>query len=144
MLKGVDPILTPDLLRALSAMGHGHQIAIVDANYPCDEAAPVIRIEGISATRILDAVLTVMPLERVNPNPACRIVVEGDAGKELPIFHEFREIMAKREGLQLSLAPIDPSDFKDRVNRAFAIVLSGERRLYGSILLTKGLVLPPD
>lgn len=143
MLKGLDPILSPDLLHTLMAMGHGHQLAIVDANYPCDAAAHIIRLDGVSATRILDAVLSVMPLEQVNPGVAYRMIVDGDPGKELPIFQEFREVIAGREDPPLPLAPIDPKEFLDRANRAFVIILSGDRRLFGNILLTKGVVPPP-
>ena len=64
MLKGIPPILGPDLLYILRAMGHGDEIAIVDANYPADSAGPqLVRLDGLSATDVLDAVLTVMPLD---------------------------------------------------------------------------------
>ena len=50
MLKNIPPILGPDLLGILRAMGHGDEIAIVDANYPADGAGPVlVRLDGISA-----------------------------------------------------------------------------------------------
>lgn len=64
MLKGISPILGPDLLYILRAMGHGDEIAIVDANYPGDSAGPqLVRLDGISASDVLDAVLSVMPLD---------------------------------------------------------------------------------
>src|SRR5690606_4826446 len=64
MLKNIPAILGPELLYALRAMGHGDEIAIVDANYPADSAGPsVIRLDGISATDVLEAVLTLMPLD---------------------------------------------------------------------------------
>ncbi|HTM79279.1 MAG TPA: RbsD/FucU domain-containing protein, partial [Devosia sp.] len=57
MLKNIPPLLGPDLLAILRAMGHGDEIAIVDANYPADSAGPLlVRLDGISATEILDAV----------------------------------------------------------------------------------------
>jgi L-fucose mutarotase len=61
MLKSIPPILGPDLLYILRAMGHGDEIAIVDANYPGDSAGPeLVRLDGLSATDVLDAVLTPM------------------------------------------------------------------------------------
>ena len=143
MLKGIDPILSPDLLHALRSMGHGHEIAIVDANYPCDEDARVIRLDGVLGTRILEAVLSVMPLESRDSQAACRMIVDGDPEAELPIFGEFRDIVTRHADRPLSLAPIAPGEFKERAKAGFAIVLSGDRRLYGNILLKKGVVAPP-
>jgi L-fucose mutarotase len=144
MLKGIDPTLSPDLLYALRSMGHGHEIAIVDANYPCDEDARIIRLDGVSGTRILDAVLSVMPLEVADPQAACRMIVDGQIETELPIFGEFLEIVSKHAERQLALAPITPTEFKERAKNGFAIILSGDGRLYGNILLKKGVVTQPN
>ena len=65
MLIGIDPLLSPDLLRILRAMGHGDEIAIVDANYPATSATP----SGLSAwtasmpARRSIAILSVLPLD---------------------------------------------------------------------------------
>jgi L-fucose mutarotase/ribose pyranase (RbsD/FucU family) len=54
MLKGIDPLLSPQLLQVLSSMGHRHEIAIVDANYACDpDRANVVRLDGISVGDVL-------------------------------------------------------------------------------------------
>ena len=34
MLKGIDPLLNAELLHILAGMGHGDELAIVDANFP--------------------------------------------------------------------------------------------------------------
>lgn len=71
MLKTLDPLLTPELLHALRAMGHGDEIVVVDANYPAESAGPsVVRLDGVSATQALDAILSVMPLDDFVPE-AC-------------------------------------------------------------------------
>lgn len=142
MLKGIDPVLSPDLLHVLRSMGHGHEIAIVDANYPCDEATQIIRLDGVLGTRILEAILSVMPLESSDSHAACRMIVDGNPETELPIFGEFLEIVSKHASRPLVLAPITPVEFKARANKGFAIVLSGDGRLYGNILLKKGVVAP--
>ncbi|MBN9551207.1 MAG: hypothetical protein J0H31_20675 [Alphaproteobacteria bacterium] len=144
MLKGIDPILSPDLLHTLRSMGHGHEIAIVDANYPCDDDARIIRLDGVLGTRILEAVLSVMPLESRDSQAACRMIVDGNPETELPIFGEFVDIVTKHAGRPLPLAPITPAEFKLRARCGFAIVLSGDGRLYGNILLKKGVVAPAD
>ncbi|TIM26906.1 MAG: transport protein RbsD/FucU [Mesorhizobium sp.] len=142
MLKGIDPILSPDLLHALRSMGHGHEIAIVDANYPCDEDAHVIRLDGVLGTRILDAVLSVMPLELGDSQATCRMIVDGNPETELPIFGEFLEIVSKHAGPTSAMSAITPVEFKERAKSGFAIILSGDGRLYGNILLKKGVVPP--
>ena len=143
MLKKIDPILSPDLLQALRAMGHGDEIVIVDANYPGESAGPqVVRLDGLSATRILDAVLSVMPLDDFVPEAAWRMEVVGDPQAEQPIFDEFRKIIAAREGASFKLASLERFKFYDVASNAFAIVATGERRLYGNVILKKGVVRP--
>ena len=71
MLKGLNPLLGPELLKVLRAMGHGDEIAIVDGNYPADtDAKRLVRMDGHSATAILDAILSVMPLDAMVPDCA--------------------------------------------------------------------------
>ena len=91
MLKNLDPMLTPDLLHALRAMGHGDEIAIVDANYPANSPGPrVVRLDGVDATRALDAILSVMPLDDFVPEACWRMQVVGAPDEEQPMFAEFR------------------------------------------------------
>ncbi len=144
MLKAIDPLLTPDLLYILRAMGHGDEIAIVDANYPAQSAGPdVVRLDAAGATRALDAVLSVLPLDTFVAEACWRMQVAGEADAELPIFAEFRAIVARREGPQFKIGSLERFAFYERARRCFAIVATGERRFYGNIILTKG-VLPPD
>ena len=143
MLKNLDPLLTPDLLQVLRAMGHGDEIVLVDANYPAESAGPeVVRLDGIEATRVLDAVLSVMPLDDFVPEACWRMEVVGAAGDEQPIFEEFRAIIAKREGAKFKLASLERFAFYERARECFAVVATGERRLYGNIILKKGIVRP--
>ena len=80
MLRGIDPLLTPDLLHALAAMGHGDRIAIVDANYPAHaHARRVITLAGVDATAVLRAVLSLLPLDNFVEDPAVTMAVVGDA-----------------------------------------------------------------
>ena len=143
MLKTLDPILSPDLLQVLRAMGHGDELAIVDANFPADTMAQrLVRLDGISATRVLDAVLSLMPLDDFVPEAALRMEVVGDPTSEQPIFAEFRSLVAKHEGPSAKLGQIERFAFYDRVKQAYAVVATGEARLYGNILLKKGVIRP--
>lgn len=142
MLKGIPPILGPELLHILRAMGHGDEIAIVDANYPAEGAGPpVIRLDGLSATDVLDAVLTLMPLDTFVDEQAFAMEVVGDPEKREQTHKDFDKLIKKHEpDMQLSL--LERFAYYERVKDAFAIVQTGERRLYGNILLKKGIITP--
>ena len=118
MLKGLDPLLTPDLLRTLQAMGHGDEIVIVDANYPAESGKPpVIRLAGATASEAANAILSVMPLDEFVPEAAWRMEVVGAPDEEQLAFYA-------------------------RAGQAFATVATGELRLYGNLILKKGVVRP--
>jgi L-fucose mutarotase len=142
MLKNLDPILGPELLGTLRAMGHGDEIAIVDGNYPAESAGPeIIRAHGHMATRILEAVLSVLPLDEFVPDPAIRMEVVGKPNQLEPVMEEFQAIIARHEP-DVKLKSLERFAFYKRVNGAFAIVSTGERRLYGNIILKKGIIRP--
>jgi L-fucose mutarotase len=143
MLKGIDPLLSPDLLAILRGMGHGDEIAIVDANFPAESSARrLVRLDGVSATAALDAVLSVMPLDTFVPEAAWRMEVVGAPDAEEPIFAAFRDILEQREGPDMRLGPLERFAFYERARTAFAIVATGEARLYGNIILKKGIIRP--
>ncbi len=145
MLKGIDPLLTPDLLRTLRAMGHGDEIAIVDANFPAESFGPtVVRLDGVPATAVLDAVLSVMPLDGFVPDAAWRMEVVGKPDAEQPIFEAFRTVLRKHEGDRGRLAQLERFAFYARAKACFAIVSTGEGRLYGNIILKKGVIGSAD
>ena len=142
MLKNIPPILGPDLLAILRAMGHGDEIAIVDANYPADAAGPVlVRLDGISATDVLEAILTLMPLDDFVDEPAICMQVVGNAGQREPVMDEFEKIIHRHEP-KMGLSSLERFAFYDRVKQGYAIIQTGERRLYGNILLKKGVIRP--
>jgi L-fucose mutarotase len=144
MLKSIDPVLSPDLLRILRAMGHGDEIAIVDANFPASSLAkPLVRLDGVTATRALDAVLSVLPLDDFTDMAAYRMDVVGDPSAEQPIYDDFRAALARHaSGNAARLGGLERHAFYARAKNAFAIVATTETRLYGNILLVKGVIRP--
>lgn len=142
MLKNIPPLLGPDLLAILRAMGHGDEIAIVDANYPADAAGPVlVRLDGISATDILDAVLTLLPLDDFVDEAAIVMQTVGDPAKREAVVDAFEAIVQQHEPGR-TISSIERFEFYARVKQGYAIVQSGERRLYGNIILKKGVIRP--
>src|SRR5262245_40120181 len=98
MLRGLSPILSPDLLYALRAMGHGDEIAVVDANYPAvTNARRLIRLDGIDAIAAVDAILSLMPLDSFVETAAFRMEVVDDASAVPAICKEFEKVVARRE-----------------------------------------------
>lgn len=141
MLKNLNPILSPELLMVLRAMGHGDEIAVVDANFPASAMAQrLVRLDGLSATAVTDAILSVMPLDDFVPEAAWRMEVVGDPRAEQPIFDEFRAVISRHEGSGFRLAALERFAFYERAKAAYAIVSTGETRLYGNIILKKGVV----
>lgn len=142
LLKGIPHILSPELLHALQAMGHGDEITIVDGNYPGDSAGPIlIRADGHSATALLEAILSLMPLDDFVPDPATTMQVVGDAVQVPPIVAEFGKIVVKYEPA-IKMSTLERFAFYKRANAGYAIVQTGEQRLYGNIILKKGVIRP--
>jgi L-fucose mutarotase len=138
MLININPLLGPDFLFVLRAMGHGDEIAIVDGNYPAmTDAKKLIRADGIHATPILEAILSVMPLDDMVEEAAFIPHIE----ESQPIHATFAKIVSAHAPA-ITLYPLVGQDFYNRVKRAFAIVATSEPALYGNIVLRKGVVRP--
>jgi L-fucose mutarotase len=142
MLKGINPILGPELLKVLRAMGHGDDIAIVDGNYPAEtDAKRLIRMDGLGVTEIMDAILSVMPLDEMVPEACWRPAAYLDPKRTEPIFKEFDAIVAQHEPKQ-KVHVLVGADFYNKVKGAYALIATTERRLYGNIVLKKGVIHP--
>ena len=143
MLKNIPPLLGPELLSTLRAMGHGDEIVLVDANFPAEFLGPlIVRADGIAVTDMLDAVLTLLPLDQFVDETAIGMQVVGDPTARQPIDDEFEAIIARHEP-DKRYTKIERFAFYDRARNAAAIVQTGETRLYGNIILKKGVIRPP-
>ena len=97
MLIGIPPVLGPELLAVLRAMGHGDEIAIVDGNYPAEqEATRLIRADGLELIPVLDAILTVLPVDDFVPDALFRSSVKGDPKLVDPVHDEMAAVCARR------------------------------------------------
>ena len=142
MLKGVDPLLGPDLLAILRAMGHGDEIVIADANFPAAaNAKRLVRLDGVDAVRIARAVASIMPLDDFVPAAAFRMAVVDDPDAVPPIAADFAAALAEH-GYAGPIEAIERNDFYRRAQGAFAVVATGELRLYGNLILKKGVLRP--
>ncbi len=141
MLKGISALLSPELLKILAEMGHGDDIAIVDANFPAARLAHrLVRAEGTGATEMLRAVLTLLPIDRSTTDPV-RTMQRIDSSETPAIVTEFLSLLREADQ-SIRCNEIERTRFYDAAAHAFAIVITGERRLYGNILLRKGVIDP--
>ena len=143
MLKGLSVLLAPDLLHALASMGHGDELAIVDAHFPAVSLARrLIRLDAAQAPAVLEACLSLIPLDGFVSDPAVRMEVVGKPTEVPAVVREFEAIIERVEGAPFKLPKVDRYAFYDRASKAFAIVLTGETRTYGNIIIKKGVAQP--
>lgn len=144
MLKGIPPILCPELLKALCEMGHGDELVIADGNFPSESIgknAIVIRADGHGAAAILDAVLQLIPLDAYVEKPVALMeVVPGDNCPTPVIWNEYREILNKYEPDNCDIEMTERFAFYERAKKAYLIIASGETAVYANVLLKKGVV----
>lgn len=142
MLKGLDPLLGPDLLATLRGMGHGDEIALVDGNYPgAEHARRLIRLDGHGLLPVLDAVLSVLPIDDFVPEAIFRSTVGEDLDRTDTVHREIIDC-CKRHEPDRTVTPLVGAAFYDRVRAAHAVVQTGEPRLYANIILRKGVIYP--
>ncbi|UPH72246.1 ribose ABC transporter [Abyssibius alkaniclasticus] len=143
MLRNIPALLSPELLHSLRAMGHGDEIVIADANFPAtSHATRCHRLDGVSATDTLAAVLALLPLDGFVPDPALVMEVVGDPDTVPPIIAAFQDIIDSKADAPRPVAKLERFAFYSRAKAAFCIVQTGETRLYGNIILKKGVIGP--
>lgn len=143
MLIGLDPLLSPDLLQVLRAMGHGDTIVLADANFPAASVARrLIRADGSDLPSLLAAVLSVLPIDQMEPEPAVGMEVVGDPARREPVHLDMERLLSHKAQPATQLCLIERHAFYERARAAFAVVATGERRFYGNLILRKGTVAP--
>ena len=137
MLIGVHPLLTPDLLHALASMGHGDEIVIADANFPSQSVARrIVAVPGADAPRVLEAILTVFPLDAASSPAVFAMQPTGRQDTLPPPVNDFQRVL----GASATIGSLDRFAFYERARNAFAVVRTGEMRPYGNAILVKGVV----
>jgi L-fucose mutarotase len=142
MLKGIDPLLSPELLTVLAEMGHGDELAIVDANFPAvTMGRRLVRVSS-PAPDVLRAVLSLLPLDDFVDAPMTVMEVVGSPDEIPEPVRDFQSVANAVENKHVKMTRIDRFSFYDRARAAFAIVASGELKLYGCVLVKKGIIRP--
>jgi len=142
MLKGIPDIISPELLKILHEMGHGDDLVIGDANFPAaSNARNLVRCDGHGVPELLDAILTLFPLDDFVPHPVALMqVVPGDATEPV-VQDEIRAVVRRHEKAGDALVEqVERFGFYERARKAYAIVTTTERKLYGCMIVKKGVI----
>jgi len=141
MLIGLPPLLGPDLLFTLRAMGHGDEIALVDGNYPAqDHARRLVRADGHGLLAVLEAILQVLPIETAGGGGVFRAGLHNDPEQAGPI-HAAIDAACARRGL--TVTPLAGPQLYPRIRAAHSIVATSEAALFANVVLRKGVIAAP-
>lgn len=140
MLYGISPLLSPDLLSCLCAMGHGDEIVLADAHFPGHSMnSQVLRADGLRIPELLDAILPLFVLDEYVESPLIMMAaVEGDK-LDPAVETSYRAAVNRHWPKTPAILRIDRFAFYDRAMEAFAVVMTGELAKYGNIILKKGV-----
>ena len=144
MLKGIDPLLTPELLKLLAEMGHDDAIVLADANFTAQSLGagkPVLRLPGVGMARAVRAVESVLPLAADVDHPVAYMQVSGtQAPYRSALQREVMDVLSPALQPHQQAEAVERFAFYDRVRAAYAIVVTGELQPFGNFLLRKGVI----
>jgi L-fucose mutarotase len=141
MLKGISPVISPDLIKVMMEMGHGDALVIADGNFPSASIAQrLVRADGLGCSVLLDAILSLFPLDPYVEKPAALMaVVPGDPYKPV-IWDEYRTIIQKYETVFTDFDYVERMAFYECARKAYAVLATSEMALYANIILKKGVI----
>jgi len=141
MLKGIDPLLSGELLHILDDMGHGDVLMLVDRNYPASASGrPVVRLGEVTVLRAAEAILSVFPLDSFIERPLERMEVDGDPAKTTETQDRMLALASQAEGRDLEYGVVPRLDFYERAKTAYAVVHTLDAVPYGCFFLQKGVI----
>ncbi len=140
MLKGISPLISPELLQTLARMGHGDEIVLADAHFPGESInSRVIRADGLRIPDLLEGILPLFELDTYVDHPLVMMAAaEGDQ-LDPKVEESYLERIHKTNPNVPPIERIERFAFYERAKNAFAVVMTGETVKYGNILLVKGV-----
>ena len=137
MLKNIPAVLSPELLSIMMRMGHGDELVLADADFPAETCARrLVRLDGVGLPALLDAVLTLFPLDSFSQS---KVAMMSAGGYDAPAaWDEYPKIIARHVPDFGAIESLDRFDFYERAKTAFAVVTTGEPD--GNLILKKGTV----
>jgi L-fucose mutarotase len=139
MLKGISPYLSPELLKTLYEMGHADEILLADAHFPGHTLGRrVVRADGLNVSQLLDAILPLFELEKADGALAMMLPDGGDA-MNTDVEADFMAAVRRHTSRKTPPVRLARKDFYERARAAYAVVMTGELRAYGNLILKKGI-----
>jgi len=140
MLKGVSPVLSPEMLKMLAEMGHGDEIVLADANFPgASVAKRLVRADGILMLDLLEGIMPLFPLDRYADPLIMMEVVQGDA-LDSEVEADYLKVIRRFERDAPGPVRVERSAYYERASRAYGVLMTGEMRLYANLILKKGVI----
>jgi len=140
MLKRIQNIISPQLLKVLMEMGHGDEVVIADGNFPAaSHAQRLVRLDGHEIVPLLEAVLKLFPLDTFVEKPAVLMAVVQGYNYYPEIWAAYKKIIQQYESHFAEFEMMERYVFYERAKRAYAIVATGETARYANIILKKGI-----
>lgn len=141
MLKGIDPVLTPELLHVLAQMGHGDELVLVDRNFPAVSVGRrVVRLDGCDLPRAATAILSLFPVDTFVERPVAAMAMVDTPDVVPEVQQDVFALVDAAEGRSVGVERVERFAFYERAKQAFAVVTTTEDRPYGCVVLTKGVV----
>jgi L-fucose mutarotase len=143
LLKNIDPLLSPKLLEALRAMGHGDALCLVDANFPAESLAgqkQVIRLDGATMQQAANAIFSVLPLDTFVDHAIFRMEIVGQPQKMADVQIEVLQLARQHYGSDQEMGSLERFAFYEAARQSFAVVTTSDRRAYGCFLIKKGVI----
>lgn len=140
MLKGISPVISPQLLAALASMGHGDEIVLADAHFPSGNINDnILRADGIKIPDLLTAILPLFELDAYVSCPVFMMdAVQGD--KIDPVVEEqYLKAIHETNPRIISIERLERFAFYERAKKAYCVLITGELSKYGNIILKKGV-----
>ena len=139
MLKGINKIISPDLLRILAKMGHGDEIVLSDGNFPGESIGRIVlRSDGTGVPELLSAILELFPLDEYDNNVYLMDKTEKDRDLKIEIWDEYRKIV--KDHTDREPVFLERFEFYERAKKAYAVGVTGESAIYANVILKKGVV----
>jgi len=140
MLKGISPVLSPELLKVLAEMGHSDELVLGDSNFPgVTMSKRIVRADVHSISTLLKAIAPLFPFETYAPP---LIMMETVAGDKLDpaVEADYMRVIHRADPSVPEPIRIEKFSFYERSKNAFAVVMTGETRLYGCLIIKKGVI----
>lgn len=144
MLKGIPNILSPEMLKILCEMGHSDTLVLADGNFPAESMgknSKVIRADGHGVCELLEAILTLFPLDTYVEHPVRLMEVMPGDTVETPIWDEYKAIVKKNDARgESAVSTVERFSFYEEAKKAYCIIATSESALYANIILQKGVI----